>query len=77
MIDLDAIGARAAKVPEGCGDHSCIIRTPKGMATNGGCRCPDVLLRRAVRVYRASAADVPGLVEEVQRLRAALAGSPP
>lgn len=23
----------------GCGDNSCLFRKPKGMATNGGCRC--------------------------------------
>lgn len=23
----------------GCGDNSCWFRKPKGMATNGGCRC--------------------------------------
>lgn len=25
--------------PSGCGDNSCVIRRPGGMATNGGCRC--------------------------------------
>ncbi len=24
----------------GCSDGSCIIKRPKGMHTNGGCRCP-------------------------------------
>ena len=23
----------------GCGDSSCLVRKPVGMATNGGCRC--------------------------------------
>ena len=23
----------------GCGDNSCAVVKPKGMATNGGCRC--------------------------------------
>jgi hypothetical protein len=23
----------------GCGDNSCVFVKPKGMATNGGCRC--------------------------------------
>lgn len=23
----------------GCGDNSCLVRKPRGMATNGGCRC--------------------------------------
>jgi hypothetical protein len=25
----------------GCGDSSCIWGAPRGMATNGGCRCID------------------------------------
>ena len=25
----------------GCGDNSCRFVKPKGMATNGGCRCAD------------------------------------
>lgn len=25
----------------GCGDHSCRCVKPKGMGTNGGCRCHD------------------------------------
>ena len=24
---------------EGCGDNSCYVKRPEGMATNGGCRC--------------------------------------
>lgn len=24
---------------KGCGDNSCLVKKPKGMATNGGCRC--------------------------------------
>jgi hypothetical protein len=27
----------------GCGDRSCRFVAPKGMATNGGCRCFDKL----------------------------------
>ena len=30
----------------GCGDSSCLIEKPKGMATNGGCRCFDVFPSR-------------------------------
>ncbi|MBY6277263.1 hypothetical protein [Symbiobacterium thermophilum] len=40
----------------GCGDHSCMVNKPFGMATNGGCRCVErntfevrVLLGRALR----------------------------
>lgn len=25
----------------GCGDNSCLFVRPRGMATNGGCRCRD------------------------------------
>jgi hypothetical protein len=25
----------------GCGDHGCVVQKPKGMGTNGGCRCFD------------------------------------
>lgn len=38
--------------PSGCGDSSCIVRAPTGMATNGGCRCESPALRTAVRWYR-------------------------
>jgi hypothetical protein len=24
---------------QGCGDSSCLVKKPTGMATNGGCRC--------------------------------------
>lgn len=27
----------------GCGDSSCIFRKPRGMHTNGGCRCFRIL----------------------------------
>ena len=45
----------------GCGDHSCVVRRPRGMGTNGGCRClprelhPDdaVRLRKAFHALRA------------------------
>jgi len=30
---------KPAPVPSGCGDHSCVFGPPKGMGTNGGCRC--------------------------------------
>ncbi len=52
---------------EGCGDHSCLLKRPKGMATNGGCRCFDSLpaderraMRRVLRFARdgASALDL-------------------
>ena len=33
---------------QGCGDSLCCIRRPSGMVTNGGCRCPQYHLRRAI-----------------------------
>lgn len=29
----------------GCGDHSCMIRRPEGMGTNGSCRCRSKISR--------------------------------
>jgi hypothetical protein len=37
---------------EGCGDNSCWIAKPRGMATNGGCRCTLQAFKIAVRVLR-------------------------
>ncbi|MGE6778308.1 hypothetical protein ACQKFL_11775 [Vreelandella titanicae] len=31
--------AQPFKNISGCSDHSCLIRKPEGMGTNGGCRC--------------------------------------
>jgi len=36
----------------GCGDSSCVVRTPTGQHTNGGCRCSERELRRAVQWYK-------------------------
>lgn len=36
----------------GCGDNSCIVAKPTGMATNGGCRCDEQRLKRAVMALR-------------------------
>lgn len=41
------------EVLKGCGDSSCIVAKPSGMATNGGCRCEKPALRRAVLTLRA------------------------
>jgi hypothetical protein len=40
---------------EGCGDGSCLIRTPNGQHTNAGCRCDEIRLRRGVMYWRAKA----------------------
>lgn len=33
------IEARLAELTGLCGDHSCVFGPPKGLGTNGGCRC--------------------------------------
>lgn len=33
-------------------DNSCVVTRPRGMATNGGCRCDESKLRRAVLYWR-------------------------
>lgn len=47
----------------GCADHGCVVCPPDGMGTNGGCRCPDVVLRRMIRWQ----------AREIAKLRAELA----
>lgn len=37
----------------GCGDNSCLFNKPKGMATNGGCRCHDKLEQAFREAYMA------------------------
>lgn len=27
---------------QGCSDHGCMVNPPKGMGTNGGCRCSTI-----------------------------------
>lgn len=49
---LDSV--RGSDPPDlvGCGDHSCCVASPKGMGTNGGCRCSERDLRRAVLILK-------------------------
>lgn len=37
---------------DGCGDNSCLIKKPDGMATNGGCRCTRAVPGHHVIVVR-------------------------
>lgn len=61
----------------GCGDNSCVVARPGGMATNGGCRCDDRTLRWALSYYKRLAAfreeTVHDLRDEVAGLRAEMA----
>ncbi len=36
----------------GCGDNSCLLTQPRGMATNGGCRCSATEIRRALMWWK-------------------------
>lgn len=49
---LDTVRGREPPELVGCGDHSCVVAPPNGMGTNGGCRCDERDLRRAVRVLK-------------------------
>lgn len=61
----------------GCGDTSCEVRTPSGMATNGGCRCDPREVRWALRYFKRLALFRQETVREaraeVQRLRCEVA----
>jgi hypothetical protein len=48
---------------EGCGDSGCICRAPSGMATNGGCRCDDRTVRRALMMWRRYAGELEARVK--------------
>ena len=43
---------------EGCGDSGCICRPTSGMATNGGCRCDERTVRRALMMWRRYAGEL-------------------
>ncbi len=56
-----AVETAAKYVGEGCGDNSCIFERPRGMATNGGCRCVERRpgVRHALaKLYKATKAAV-------------------
>ena len=48
---------------EGCGDSGCICRPTSGMATNGGCRCDDRTVRRALVMWRRYAGELEARVK--------------
>lgn len=62
------------RVPDfGCGDNSCLVSKPIGMATNGGCRCEPRELKRGVIYWRLAAE---GNNDAVERLRDLLLSVP-
>ena len=52
------LGAIERPAIEGCGDSGCICRPTSGMATNGGCRCDDRAVRRALVAWRRYAGEL-------------------
>lgn len=52
------LGVLERPVIEGCGDSGCTCRAPSGMATNGGCRCDDRTVRRALVMWRRYAGEL-------------------
>jgi hypothetical protein len=49
-------GDRDPSAVGGCGDNSCVVERPRGMATNGGCRCGRMALRMALQRERKATA---------------------
>jgi hypothetical protein len=71
--DLEALKAKLA-IPndpgepvDGCGDSSCVVKTPNGQRTNGGCRCEERALRRGVRYWRAKARFLQWKLDEFEK----------
>lgn len=56
---LNDLEARLADIG-GCSDGYCVVERPKGMHTNGGCRCGTnrMTAERALRAYLAFAQEV-------------------
>lgn len=50
------LGDRDPSAVGGCGDNSCVVERPRGMATNGGCRCGRMALRMALQRERKATA---------------------
>lgn len=49
---IDRMRADPGDVPFLACDNSCVCARPLGAATNGGCRCDERKLRRAVQYWR-------------------------
>lgn len=92
MTDLEQDAYRAGVAAErsrwivaleyGCGDNSCVVHKPHGMATNGGCQCLKALsfeerraFLRALNTIRADAVTLLRRLEgktRLERVRAVL-----
>jgi hypothetical protein len=53
MMEIELIKQRLEELTGLCGDNSCIFGPPKGLGTNGGCRCSrDIKVHQAVQLLR-------------------------
>lgn len=50
----------------GCGSHSCVIKTPKGLGTNGSCMCRPITLQYYVRKLKAEIAQLKRQMEAMR-----------
>ncbi len=50
----------------GCGDNSCVVSKPSGMATNGGCRCEARKLRMAMMYWRRKSEFLQTLIKSIR-----------
>jgi hypothetical protein len=53
--DLAQIRQEPPEIPFVACDNSCVVAKATGMATNGGCRCDERTLRRAIQFWRGRA----------------------
>ena len=67
---LHALDLRMRDLPEdypfnAC-DNSCVVARPKGMSTNGGCRCDENKLRNVVMHLRARLDFLTATIQELR-----------
>lgn len=53
--EVEELAARLSEIG-GCSDGDCCVIRPRGMHTNGGCRCStnSMTMRRVLRAYQAA-----------------------
>lgn len=68
VTDDLAVAAEALTSLLGCGDNSCLFVKPKGMATNGGCRCWEHLGDKGRQEQRNFFTRISFLLKEVRKL---------
>jgi len=66
-IEATVLNERLAEIG-GCGDSSCLVYRPIGMATNGGCRCwsDRYKMQKVLMAYLIYSKRIAALVAEVE-----------